>query len=86
MAAVAPRSPSRRTGGSLGFENEYFECRLDLSEVGSIPPGRHARVPVKFLSPELIVPRLSVGSTFTLWEGKTIGRGRVVTLGHGGAV
>ena len=73
-------------GCPLGFGGEYFDCRLDLTEVGAIAPGGHARVPVKFLSRDLIVPRLCVGAEFTLWEGKTIGRGTVVQLDHETAV
>jgi len=64
----------------LGFENEYFDVRFDLSEVGSVAPGDTVRVPAKFLYPELIKSRLSVGSVFILWEGKKIGEGKVLEV------
>lgn len=67
-------------GCPVGFEGEFFESRLDLSEVGPIAPGGRVRVPVRFFHPELIVPRLTTGSSFTLWEGKTIGRGTVISF------
>jgi hypothetical protein len=67
-------------GCPFGFEGEYFECRLDLSNVGPIAPGGHAQVPVRFFHPELVVPRLAPGTSFTLWEGKTIGLGTVVEV------
>src|SRR2546423_750063 len=70
-------------GCPLGFEGAYFECRLDLSEVGPLDPGDRARVPIRFFHPELILPRLTRGSEFTLWEGKTVGRGTVVELLYG---
>ena len=54
--------------------------RLDLSGIGPLSPGSVARVPIRFLCPHLIVPRLSVGSPFTLWEGGTIGEGTVIEI------
>jgi hypothetical protein len=73
-------TPAHSFGCPLEYENEYFDCRLDLSDVGPLVPGTEARVPVKFLVPEHVLPRLYVGAQFTLWEGRTIGRGRVVEL------
>jgi hypothetical protein len=67
-------------GCPFGFKGEYFECRVDLSSVGPLPPGGHARVPIRFFHPELVLSRLVPGSSFTLWEGKTIGRGKVVDV------
>jgi hypothetical protein len=70
-------------GCPIRFEDEYFDCRMDMSGVGALSPGGSARVPVKFLNPHLIVPRLQPGSKFTLWEGKTIGQGKVVAVLRG---
>jgi hypothetical protein len=61
----------------LEFEEEKFDCGLLLSKVGSLAPGATAIVPVAFLYPELIKPRLKVGSRFTLWELRTIAEGVV---------
>jgi hypothetical protein len=61
----------------LEFEGEKFDCGLHLEETGSLSPGSKATVPVTFLFPELIKPRLSVGSRFTLWETRTIAEGVV---------
>jgi hypothetical protein len=73
-------TPPERFGCPLEFEGEYFDCLLDLSERGPVVPGEFVRVPVAFLCPELILPRLAVGATFTLWEKRTIARGTVVEL------
>lgn len=73
-------TPSNYFGCPLGFENEYFDVRLDLSEVGSVAPGDTVRVPAKFLCPDLIKNRLSVGCVFILWEGKKIGEGKVLEV------
>lgn len=70
-------------GCPIRFEDEYFDCRIDLSAVGALSPGGSIRAPLKFASPHLIVPRLRVGSRFTLWEEKTIGHGNVVALLRG---
>lgn len=67
-------------GCPFSFEGEYFECRVDLSAVGPLAPGGRARAPIRFFHPELVVPRLSPGASFTLWEGRTIGRGKVVEV------
>lgn len=73
-------TPSNYFGCPLGFENEYFDVRLDLSEVGSVAPGDTVRVPAKFVCPDLIKSRFSVGSIFILWEGKKIGEGKVLEV------
>ncbi len=61
----------------LEFEGEMFDCVLFLDESGPLAPGASATVPIKFLCPELIKPRLKVGSRFKLWEMRTIAEGVV---------
>jgi len=61
-------------------DNEYFDCRLLLDDVGPIWPGSHARVPIKFLFSELIMPNLSIGKEFYLKEIRRIGRGVIQAL------
>jgi translation elongation factor EF-Tu-like GTPase len=68
------------------YNGENFDCRLLLDRVGPIAPGQHATVEVKFLRPELIKPRLQVGSRFSLREGKTIGEGVVESIVQNSAV
>ena len=67
-------------GCPLGIGDEYFDCRVDLTEVGEVPPGGKARVSIKFLHPESVKPLLKPGVEFTLWEGRTIGRGRFMDV------
>ncbi len=59
------------------FEGEKFDCALFLNESGPLAPGESATVPIKFLFPELVKPRLKVGSRFKLWEMRTIAEGVV---------
>jgi hypothetical protein len=70
-------TPPDMFGCPLEFERDKFDCRLFLQEVGSLAPGATAKVPIAFLFPELIKPRLKVGSRFTLWEMRTIAEGVV---------
>jgi hypothetical protein len=70
-------TPSDIYGCPLEFEGEKFDCRLLLRDVGALLPGTSGRVPVAFLYPESIKPRLKVGSRFTLWELRTIAEGVV---------
>jgi hypothetical protein len=73
-------TPATFLGCPFGIDGEYFDCRLDFSDTGPVSPGTKARVPVTFLSPSLVIPRLRSGAAFTLWEGKTIGHGQVVEI------
>jgi hypothetical protein len=68
-------TPAGHLGCILEYKNENFECRLLLGEVGPLAPGDKARVPLKFLRPDLIKGRLHVGDRFRLREAKYIGEG-----------
>jgi hypothetical protein len=59
------------------YEGERFNCGLLLDECGPLSPGAHVLVPIQFLRPELIVPRLQKGSKFEIWELRIIGKGVV---------
>ncbi len=67
-------------GCPVGIGSEFFDMRIDLSSTGSLSPGQTARVPMAFLRPDFVLPLLHVGSEFTLWEGRTIGHGRVIEM------
>ena len=70
-------TPSGQFGCIFVYEGEAFDCRLLLDDSGPIEPGERAKVPIKFLRPELIKQRLGVGSRFCLREVGTIGEGIV---------
>jgi len=73
-------TPSDKLRCIFEYEGENFDCVLLLSGVGSLSPGDHAEVPVAFLFPELIKPRLQVGSEFRLRDYRTIAEGRVTRV------
>jgi hypothetical protein len=73
-------TPANYLGCIFVYEGENFECRLLLEDVGPLVPGGRAKVPVKFLSPELIKNRLHVGDQFRLREAKMIGEGTIESI------
>lgn len=58
---------------------EAFDCRMFLPE-GGLRLGDTYVVPVKFLSPDMVLPKLAPGKEVGLWEGKKIGIGSVVSI------
>ena len=73
-------TPERVFGCPLECAGELFDCRLDLSESGPISPGQAVRVPIQFLFPQLILPRLRAGCAISLWEGRIIAQGTVARV------
>ena len=65
-------TPTGQFGCIFQVEDDYFDCRLDLSSSGPLSPGQTATVPVAFLHPEDVVPRLSVGTRCGLREARII--------------
>ena len=68
-----------RFGCPLFVAGEAFDCRFLITDQ-TLELGGTYEVPIQFLSPELVLPKLSVGTTVTLWEGKDIATGKVVRL------
>ena len=65
------------------IDGDYFDVRLKPLVPQDIPPGGAVDVEIQFLSPELALPRVSVGTAFTLWEGRTIAHGTVTGVLRG---
>ena len=64
-------------GCPLFVEGEAFDCRL-LVNPQTLHLGETYELPVKFLNPDLALPKLSPGKAVRLWEGKDIATGEVV--------
>src|SRR5437867_3973041 len=62
------------------FEGEFFDVQIDLEKTGNVRPGDTVDVPMTFFCPELVKPRLKVGSEFALWEGHFIAEGSVTKI------
>ena len=68
-------------GCPLIFEGEAFDCRILLGQTNeTLVPGQTAVVPIKFLKPELVKPRLKSGSRFKLWESGEFADGEVLEV------
>src|SRR5258705_3438512 len=66
-------------GCPLFVSGEAFDCRF-LIEDRTLELGGTYEVPIKFLHPDLALPKLSVGTPVTLWEGRDIATGKVLSL------
>jgi len=64
----------------MNLDGEYFDAFFDLAETGPISPGQTVTASMAFLSPELVIPRMAAGKRFSLWEGKMIALGRVLSV------
>jgi len=67
-------------GCPLSIDGELFDGRFDLSEIEPLQPGESRVVPVKFLRPDLVEPRIAEGQKLRVWEGRFIGEATVLSL------
>lgn len=66
-------------GCVLLVDSDAFECRLLLGG-RTLALGVEHEVPVKFLSPAIVLPRLSPGVEVRIWEGRDIAKGTILRL------
>lgn len=62
------------------MDEQFNDCRLILSDIGSVSPGQTVEVPIAFLAPKLVVNRLKVGRKFALWEMGVIAEGEILQI------
>lgn len=63
------------------INKKNWDTRLLLEKIGSIKPRELKKdVPIKFLSPDIVVPMLKVGSEFPIRDGAVIGKGYVTMI------
>jgi len=67
-------------GCLLVVDGEAFDCRV-LQKERVLELGKTYELPVKFLRPDLVLPKLSPGKQISLWEGKEIATGSVIRFG-----
>lgn len=75
-----PTAASGRYGCPAIIDGEYWDVFFNLAETGAIAPGQTVTAGLRFLSPKEVIPRLSVGKEFQIWEGKVIGTVRVLAI------
>jgi hypothetical protein len=76
-AITIPEDADCHYGCPLFVDGEGFDCRL-LVKGMTLELGQTYELPVKFLCPDLALPKMLMGKSVTLWEGKHIAVGRVV--------
>lgn len=74
-------TPAKNFSCLFDFDGMKYDCRLILINIGNINPGDYKKgVPIKFLCPELIIPKLHKGDNFYLWELKHIAEGNIIEI------
>lgn len=67
-------------GCPLMINDEGFDCRFVLDTEKHFILGETYNINIKFLNPYHAGKVLKEGQKITLWEGKTIATGKIVTL------
>ena len=79
------RKPIPKKCKFIGFpfvhDGEYNDCRLILESFGEIKPGEEIKeVPIAFLCPELVLPKIREGQEFDLWEAGIKAKGKILKI------
>jgi hypothetical protein len=60
--------------------DKYFTARLEALDGSDLLPGGTSSVGVGFLLGEAALPKFQVGTQFSIWDGKDIARGEVLSV------
>ncbi len=74
--------PEGEYRGVLGVGSENFSVRFFVPLENGFSPNQTQQFGVQFLVPEAALPYFPVGTEFSVWEGRVIGKGRVVEVLH----
>ncbi|MFC5473992.1 hypothetical protein [Paraherbaspirillum soli] len=68
-------------GCIVNIDDEFHDARIYISGTSSIEPGQEISLPMQFLWPDLVMPKVSIGKKFLLTEGqRKIGDCEVVAM------
>lgn len=74
-------TPSNFFGCVISIDQNNFDARLLLEQIGPIFPGECKRnVPIKFLSTDLALMKLKKKQQFFIRDGQVIGAGKVIKI------
>ena len=73
-------TPSSRFSFIIDLNDNFHDARAYLEGCGSISPGQQAEVPIKFLDPDTVLPKLQVGDQIPIWEGREIGQLQIIQI------
>ena len=60
-------------------DGQYFDCRIYI-DGKVIALGEQYDLKAKFLSSEIVIPKLYIGKEISIWEGKIVGKGEVLEI------
>lgn len=66
--------------GVIGVNAEHFSVRFAVEGDVDFGLGSSKFVGIQFLFPDAALPHFSTGTRFTVWEGGTVGLGRVIKI------
>ena len=69
-----------RYGCPIMVDGHGFDCRFVLTGATRFDLGETYKIEVKFLNSESAMNELEIGTMISLWEGKTIAEGKILTL------
>jgi hypothetical protein len=71
--------PEGEYQGIISARGQHFSFRCEMPPEG-LEPGSTVKLDIEFLFPHLAVPFFKDQLEFNIWEGGTVGYGRVVKL------
>jgi translation elongation factor EF-Tu-like GTPase len=67
---------------TVNIDNQFHDIRIYIDKQNPIKPGDEVNIPMQFLYPDLVIPKLSKGKKFFLTEGqRKIGVCEVIEIG-----
>jgi hypothetical protein len=75
--------PGGEYRGILSARGQHFSFRCELPPAAGLALGESCKLEIEFLFPDLALPFFKPNDEFNLWEGGTVGYGRVLKVHHG---
>ena len=72
--------PGGEYRGILSARGQHFSFRCALPAGAGLALGESSQVEIEFLFPDLALPFFKHNDEFNLWEGGTVGYGRVIKV------
>jgi hypothetical protein len=72
--------PGGEYRGILSARGQHFSFRCELPPAAGLELGESCKLEIEFLFPDLALPFFKHNDEFNLWEGGTVGYGRVLKV------
>lgn len=70
----------KKVGCIFTYRGEDFSCFILIDDGKGLSPGMAGEIFIKFVYPELIVPRLKVGARFDLRDYRVFAHGKILAI------